>query len=199
MLHPRIDISINTSCPKVGVKGPESRSRNGTWDLLTPHLGPRYMVEVGVHLAELAVHLLKRFPQLQYLGIDPYPGRYEGASSQAQAWWRYGAVENFRTATQKLRRFGERARLCRRSSVRASRSPLRSCRARWAVSQLAPWNPKHPQQDSVVLHLGPVGRLGPSIAVQDILFIDGEHDIRSVHQDLKLWAPRVRPWIRLRG
>ncbi|CAE7302078.1 unnamed protein product [Symbiodinium natans] len=121
-----------------------------------------YMVEVGVHRANLAVHLLQKHRHLHYLGIDPYKGRYEGRTAEEQLL-RFGAAEHFRTSVQRLRRFGQRAHLCRRTSVQASHSPLHTCRSRWAVANL------------------------------DVIFIDGEHDFASVDQDLRLWAPRVRP------
>ena len=130
--------------------------------LAFPDTSKIYMVEVGVHKAELAVHVLRRNPLLQYLGIDPYKGHFEGKAVR-DGILSYGSGENFRTSLRKLRRFGQRAHLCRRTSAQASRSPLHSCRSRWAATKL------------------------------DVVFIDGAHDYASVDQDLKLWGPRVRP------
>lgn len=121
-----------------------------------------YMVEVGVHQAALAVRLLREHPQLQYLGIDPYRGYYEGRKSE-EGPKRYGAPEHYRSSLRRLRQFGQRAHLCRSTSMQASKGPLHSCRSRWAAANL------------------------------DAVFIDGEHDFASVDQDLRLWAPRVRP------
>ncbi|CAE7948616.1 unnamed protein product [Symbiodinium sp. KB8] len=121
-----------------------------------------YMVEVGVHQAALAARLLREHPQLQYLGIDPYRGYYEGRKSE-EGPKRYGAPEHYRSSLRRLRQFGQRAHLCRSTSMQASKGPLHSCRSRWAAANL------------------------------DAVFIDGEHDFASVDQDLRLWAPRVRP------
>ncbi|CAE7036739.1 unnamed protein product [Symbiodinium sp. CCMP2592] len=121
-----------------------------------------YMVEVGVHRAVLAVRLLREHPQLQYLGIDPYRGYYEGRKSE-EGPKRYGAPEHYRSSLRRLRQFGQRAHLCRSTSLKASKGPLHSCRSRWAATNL------------------------------DAVFIDGEHDFASVDQDLRLWAHRVRP------
>eukprot|EP00439_Symbiodinium_sp_Y106_P086132 s102_g31.t1 len=121
------------------------------------------MVEIGVHHGEVAVGLLQRHPSLQYLGIDPYPGEY-GNMRVRRGSGDFGDSANFRRTAARLRRFGHRARLCRRHSSQVARAgAMRACQARWPAK-----------------HLG-------------LVFIDGAHDFRSVAADIQHWAPRVRP------
>ncbi|CAK9026769.1 Uncharacterized protein SCF082_LOCUS17649 [Durusdinium trenchii] len=88
-----------------------------TLSALLRAMGPQdlHMVEVGTHLGHVADGLLSRFPRLHYVGIDPYPGEYDGrpillGSSDL------GDSANFNRTRTRLSRFGSRAQLCRCTS-----------------------------------------------------------------------------------
>eukprot|EP00747_Dinoflagellata_sp_TGD_P087434 gnl/TRDRNA2_/TRDRNA2_163627_c0_seq1.p1 gnl/TRDRNA2_/TRDRNA2_163627_c0~~gnl/TRDRNA2_/TRDRNA2_163627_c0_seq1.p1 ORF type:complete len:383 (-),score=42.07 gnl/TRDRNA2_/TRDRNA2_163627_c0_seq1:65-1213(-) len=119
-------------------------------------------VEVGVHLAETAATLLAKFPGLQYLGIDPYGGKYNELRVDYGSG-RVGDASLFAVAKRRLLRYAGRARLCRRTSLVAGRrGGASACRATWAENRL------------------------------DLVFLDGAHEFAAVEADLRLWARRVR-------
>mmetsp|Transcript_47461 Transcript_47461/g.88813 ORF Transcript_47461/g.88813 Transcript_47461/m.88813 type:complete len:400 (-) Transcript_47461:20-1219(-) len=131
-------------------------------DLRRPRPHKLRAVEIGVHHGHVAVELLTRHPSLRYLGIDPYKGYYETRQVRTNSG-DFGDIANYRHTLQRLRRFGRRARLCRRSSLRVARlGAVKACQVDWPVKNL------------------------------DLVFIDGVHDFRSVSTDLHHWASRVR-------
>ncbi|CAE7302097.1 unnamed protein product [Symbiodinium natans] len=88
------------------------------------------MVEIGVHHGKAAAGLLRRHPSLQYLGVDPYTGHYENSRAQRGSG-EFGDTANFRRTSARLRRFGHRARLCRRHSRHVARvGAMRACQVR---------------------------------------------------------------------
>ena len=59
------------------------------------------MVEIGVDRGQTSELLLNALPNLTLLGVDPYPGRYNGQVS-ADRLDQMGAVENMRSLTAEL-------------------------------------------------------------------------------------------------
>ena len=60
-------------------------------------LGPEpFMVEIGVDRAQTSEMLLTALPNLTLLGVDPYPGRYNGQVS-ANRLDQMGAEDNMRS------------------------------------------------------------------------------------------------------
>ena len=59
------------------------------------------MVEIGVDRGQTSELLLNALPNLTLLGVDPYPGRYNGQIS-ADRLDQMGAVENMRSLTAEL-------------------------------------------------------------------------------------------------
>eukprot|EP00913_Durusdinium_trenchii_P034191 g31999.t1 len=88
-----------------------------TLSALLRAMGPQdlHMVEVGTHLGHVADGLLSRFPRLHYVGIDPYPGEYDGRPILLGSG-DLGDSANFNRTRTRLSRFGSRAQLCRCTS-----------------------------------------------------------------------------------
>ena len=59
------------------------------------------MVEIGVDRGQTSELLLNALPNLTLLGVDPYPGRYNGQIS-ADRLDQMGAEENMRSLTAEL-------------------------------------------------------------------------------------------------
>lgn len=79
-----------------------------------------FMVEIGVDRGQTSELLLNALPNLTLLGVDPYPGRYNGQVS-ADRLDQMGAVENMRMAVARFAQFNGRGRLWRQRSDVAAR------------------------------------------------------------------------------
>ncbi|CAK9023949.1 unnamed protein product [Durusdinium trenchii] len=81
---------------------------------------PAFMVEIGVDRGQTSQLLLEALPNLTLLGVDPYPGRYNGQPS-TERLDQMGGEEAFSIALGRYAQYADRAQIWRQSSAAAAR------------------------------------------------------------------------------
>ncbi|CAK9026795.1 Uncharacterized protein SCF082_LOCUS17660 [Durusdinium trenchii] len=162
-----------------------------TLSALLRAMGPQdlHMVEVGTHLGHVADGLLSRFPRLHYVGIDPYPGEYDGRPILLGSG-DLGDSANFNRTRTRLSRFGSRAQLCRCTSgtVASSLEP-----SALTELDLVFIDGAH-DFESVDMDLKkwiPQVKPGAVVAGHDYRLGEAEHVVKAVHKRLSQQLSRI--------